>query len=107
MNIAADIAERFDFGVFHYRDMWHMREIENPNPAELKVVELLEALSESVNDVPRDVWCETEQLYRAVGADAYESIVINAIQAIGYVSFPATATEFLSTLNLTLEHCSA
>jgi hypothetical protein len=45
----------------------------------------------------------TEELYAAVGADKYEEFAVAAIRAVGYQSFPTNATDFLATLNLSIQ----
>lgn len=71
--------------------------------AENQMIDTFEELRNSVDAVPLAIIAKAEELRASIGPEKYEPIVIEAIQNIGCKSLPSNATEFLESLNLSLQ----
>lgn len=113
-NIADDLKERFDHAAYVYLSAWEY----NPETIiegnvivrdqskyefEDQMIEVFEKLRDSLDGVPSSIIAKAEELRAAAGPEKYEIIVIQAIQNVGYNSFPSTANQFLESLTLSLQ----
>jgi hypothetical protein len=108
-DVASDIRDRLDGAILWFLEKWELEGVREDNTiAELsdqdaKAVEILEALSATIDAIPRSIIKTTEELHDSLGSNKYEEFAIAAVQDVGYRSFPSNAAEFLSTLNLSLQ----
>ena len=114
-DIASDLKERFDYASYFFMSVWehdpdtkvvgntivHDKDKED---AEDQLIDTFERLSDSVEDVPQALISNTEELRRIIGREKYEALLIEAIQNVGPNFLPCNATDFLETLNSSLQN---
>jgi hypothetical protein len=101
--IATDLKERFDFAAIWFlerSDVMHGAEAELPEE-DAKAVELLDNLRDSVDAIPPSLIDETDRL-RSADPELFERTLVRGVQVVGFGFYPATATEFVKVLNLTV-----
>ncbi len=114
-DIATDLKECFDDFAYSYLGAWEhdpQMVIENNtitgrDPAredhENRMIEIFEKLRDTVDAIPPSIIAKTEESRESISSEKYESSVIEAIQNVGRTSLPKDATEFLESLNLSLQ----
>lgn len=72
--------------------------------AEDQMIDTFERLRESVDRIPPATIARAEELRTSIGPEQYEALVIEAIQNVDRQPLPSNATEFLETLNLSIQN---
>ncbi|MEH2480166.1 hypothetical protein V1282_003523 [Nitrobacteraceae bacterium AZCC 2146] len=110
-DVAGDLKGRFGSAALFYMSAWEYEPdgmiddhtVRDLTDEEVRCISLFKRLAETIPAIPASILKTTEELYAAVGADKYEEFAFAAIRAVGYRTFPTNATEFLTTLNLSLQ----
>lgn len=114
-DIKKDLKERFDFAAYFFMSAWeHDPETKivgnsitrgkDKEDAEGQMIDTFEKLRDSADSIPSLIVAKAEELRMAVGAEKYETLVIEAIQNVGFRPLPGDAAEFLETLNSSLQN---
>ncbi len=111
-DVAHDLRERFDWAAYFYMSAWehdpNMRIegntiIREENKVEEMLIDTFEALRDTVDAVPDDLVKSVGALREQIGAERYEQIVGDHIEAISPQFLPGNATEFVATLSRMLQ----
>jgi hypothetical protein len=105
-DVAGDLRERFNSAM-----LWHLEGYEvlpdgrtiTRSDEDERAIGLFEKLTGTVDEIPASVIKTVQELCESVGAAKYEEFALAAIQDVGFRSFPTNATEFFSTLYLSLQ----
>jgi hypothetical protein len=117
-DIASDLIQRFTYASYFSLSAWeHDPEThivgttivrdKDREDTESKLIDTFEKLCDSVNAVPSSLIAKTEELRASLAPGKYEAVLIEAIQNVGRKSFPKDATEFVESLNSSLELAKA
>jgi hypothetical protein len=105
-DIAADLRDRFEGAIiWFYERSEVMSDGESDSDLsddDAKAVELLKALLDTVDAIPRELIEASEKL-RYAAPDLFEKMLVHAVQVVGFGFEPTTAAEFLEALNRTVE----
>lgn len=113
-DIASDLKERLDYAAYFYLSAWeHDSEAvvdgnvivrdEAKSDFEDQMIATFEKLRDGVDGIPLTILAKTEALRVKIGQEKYEAALIEAIQNIGHTTLPQDASEFLNSLNRSLQ----
>jgi hypothetical protein len=110
-DVASDLKERFGSAALFLMSTWEYEPdgmlddhtVRDLTDEESEGICVFQGLAETVPSIPPSILKTTEELYAAIGATKYDEFAVAAIRAVGYGSFPTNATDFLATLNLSLQ----
>lgn len=111
-DVANDLRERFDYAAYFYLSAWERDPntriegnviVREENEVEEMLIDTFETLRDTVDAVPDALIEAIDALRLQFGPERYERIVVENIQAIGAQSMPRNATEFVETLNRSME----
>jgi hypothetical protein len=105
-DIATDLTERFDFAIIWFYERYEVlpdgQSVTDLSVEDSKAVELLKTLSDTVGAIPPTLIEASEKL-RDAAPDLFEKMLVHGVQVVGFGFAPTTATDFLETLNWTVQ----
>jgi hypothetical protein len=105
-DIATDLRERFEFAIIWFYERSEVMSDGESDPDlsddDAKAVELLKVLLDTVDAIPPTL-IEASETLRHTTPDLFEKMLVHGVQVVGFGFALTTATEFLETLNRTVE----
>jgi hypothetical protein len=106
IDIASDLKSRFYWAAIWFFERHDMKYgVESGFHLEArhaKAVEILDALHDSVDIIPRSL-IRTAEALRTDTPDAFERWLVHGVQVVGFGFYPTDAIEFVKALNNTLQ----
>ncbi|WP_157043589.1 hypothetical protein [Nitrobacter hamburgensis] len=100
IDVAKELEERFDFAAAHYQSVGGRSDLDD-------LVELLERLRDTVDQIPGPMIERARELYEFVGPEQFEQTLAAAVQGVGRTFAPNDASDFVKMLDLSLSFLQA